>query len=277
METSDLTLAGGGTSWQPVAYGTANGDLIELWRSTPPPGFSQRLNIELEELREEAAEATAACGATLIDADRVTVAGGPALRRVERLPATLPLRVLYGASLIVVSGDKVSVEVTVTCGDSHTSPGADRACDDALARARQHLDELTPRISPKWDTQSAQGNARTRRRRVGGKTTRRPLTELARARRATGLNQAEFAAKIGVSLDAVSQWERGRYGVDVKYFRPIAGVLGLSVAEVAWIIDSTPAETGDPGSPVWNIPVHDLPRRPCIALTGPAGVYGRVC
>ena len=263
------------TIWQAVAYGTADGDVVEAWGCAPLPGFPYRLDAELDGVYEEAVEATAACGAKLLGFDRAVVAGWPALRRIEQLPATPLVGARYAASLVVMREADLGVEITVTRGGMSGASIGEAAGDSELELLERDLDDLIPRVSLHWDTSYVRTGIG--RRHVGGKTGPRPLPELAAARRAKGLNQAEFAARVGVSHAAVTQWERGRYGVAVKFFRAIADVLDLSVAEVARIVDGEPVESGGPGAGVWEVVVQDLPRRPCTALTGPAGLYMPLC
>jgi transcriptional regulator with XRE-family HTH domain len=252
------------TAWQPVAYRTVDGDLVDAWKIVPPSSFPQRLVSELDRLRREAREATAACGAALIDVQRVTVKGCLALRRIERLPpGASPLGAVFAATLIVVRDHDLGVEITVTCtGPSGSSP--DERMVEAAERSRWILGKLEPSISILWDIQSLRQRGR-----------RRPRGGLARARRATGMTQAELAANVGVSLTAVSQWERGVNGVDVRYYQVLAEKLGISVAEVARLVEVDEVESAmsyGPGAEVWEIPVPYLPWRPRTALTGPAGV-----
>lgn len=102
---------------RPVAFGTPDGVMVEAWRSRLPAWFAARLEDDFEGLRRETADRLAASGAGLIDFQRVRVAGRPALRRIERLPEGMVPGVTYAATLIVVHGDGVGVEIAVTCRD----------------------------------------------------------------------------------------------------------------------------------------------------------------
>ncbi len=51
-------------------------------------------------------------------------------------------------------------------------------------------------------------------------------------RREKNMTQAELAGALGVSKQAVSNWERGKRFPDVSLIEDIAAVLGLSVAEI---------------------------------------------
>ena len=53
-----------------------------------------------------------------------------------------------------------------------------------------------------------------------------------RQRREKNMTQAELADAVGVSKQAVSNWERGKRFPDVSLIENIAAVLGLSVAEL---------------------------------------------
>ena len=53
-----------------------------------------------------------------------------------------------------------------------------------------------------------------------------------RQRREKNMTQAELADALGVSKQAVSNWERGKRFPDVSLIENIAAVLGLSVAEI---------------------------------------------
>lgn len=258
-----MTPDAGTPGWLPVAFRTMDGDGVDTWRTTPPPGLVQRLNREPEIVGHEAIAATAACGGLLIDVRPVTVAGCLGLRRIEQLPAwSSPQGPRCAATLIVMRED-LGVEISVTC-DVRYGAGAGDGITDAAQRPRRLLDRLEPSISPLWYAQSLERKA-----------TKQPRKGLAKARRAAGLYQADLAAKLGVSLWAVSQWELGIIGVDIKHYRGLADALGLCVAEVARLVEGDPAPAAycGPGAEVWEIPVPCLPHRPCTAFTGPAGVY----
>jgi hypothetical protein len=108
-------------------------------------GFADRLEKDLGGLRRKAAEATAALGAALIDADRVAVAGRSAFRRVERLPAEDLPEVRYAATLIVILGDEFGLEVTITSSAREgTDPGDAR--DQALARVWRLVERIASMI-----------------------------------------------------------------------------------------------------------------------------------
>ena len=51
-------------------------------------------------------------------------------------------------------------------------------------------------------------------------------------REAKGLTQAELAALVGVSDKAVSKWETAKGLPDISLLEPLAGALGVSVAEL---------------------------------------------
>ena len=53
-----------------------------------------------------------------------------------------------------------------------------------------------------------------------------------RLREERGLTQAGLAAKIGVSSKAVSKWETAKGLPDITLLEPLAGALGVSVAEL---------------------------------------------
>ncbi|MBQ5754058.1 MAG: helix-turn-helix domain-containing protein [Oscillospiraceae bacterium] len=53
-----------------------------------------------------------------------------------------------------------------------------------------------------------------------------------RLREEKGLTQAELAERIGVSSKAVSKWETARGLPDIALMEPLAGALGVSVAEL---------------------------------------------
>ena len=51
-------------------------------------------------------------------------------------------------------------------------------------------------------------------------------------RRLLGLTQAELATHIGVSDKAISKWETAKGLPDISLLEPLAGALGVSVAEL---------------------------------------------
>lgn len=55
---------------------------------------------------------------------------------------------------------------------------------------------------------------------------------IARLRKEKGLNQKEFAKKLGVSVDSVRRWEQGKRSPDVEKLSDIAKVLGTTVSYI---------------------------------------------
>ncbi|MBE6584253.1 MAG: helix-turn-helix transcriptional regulator [Ruminococcaceae bacterium] len=55
---------------------------------------------------------------------------------------------------------------------------------------------------------------------------------IADARREKGLTQRELAARVGVSAQAVSKWERGIACPDISILDELAGAIGLSLPEL---------------------------------------------
>lgn len=55
---------------------------------------------------------------------------------------------------------------------------------------------------------------------------------IAEARHACGLTQRELAAKVGVTAQAVSKWERGESCPDISILDEIAESLGVSVSYI---------------------------------------------
>lgn len=51
-------------------------------------------------------------------------------------------------------------------------------------------------------------------------------------REARGLTQRDIAEQIGVTDKAVSKWESGRGLPDISLVEPLAGALGVSIAEL---------------------------------------------
>lgn len=129
------------TSLRPVAFGTPDGVVVQAWRSRLPPWFAARLARDLRGLRQEAAEQAATSGAALVDFDTVTVAGRPALRRIERLPEGALPGVVYAGSLTVVHDGDVGVEIAVTCRDTDDTDDTDTD-GAALSRTRRIVDEI---------------------------------------------------------------------------------------------------------------------------------------
>lgn len=56
--------------------------------------------------------------------------------------------------------------------------------------------------------------------------------KVADTRRCKGLTQAEIASRVGVTVQAVSKWERGISCPDIAILDEIADVLGISVSEL---------------------------------------------
>lgn len=132
--------------WDPVAFGTPAGDRVETWRTTPPKGFAQRLEEDLDGLWREAAERAAAVNGALIEAERVTVDGRPAFRRVERIPPGRSWGSGYVATLLVLLDEDTGLEVTVICPDQagRSGPGS----PPALTRARELIGRFTRTLRP---------------------------------------------------------------------------------------------------------------------------------
>ncbi len=55
---------------------------------------------------------------------------------------------------------------------------------------------------------------------------------IADARREKGLTQSELAAKVGVSAQAVSKWERAIACPDISILDELADAVGLSVTDL---------------------------------------------
>ena len=55
---------------------------------------------------------------------------------------------------------------------------------------------------------------------------------VARLRKEKGLTQRQLAELVGVSDKAVSKWERGLSLPDISLLEPLAGTLGVTVAEL---------------------------------------------
>lgn len=127
--------------WAPVAYSTPNGDRVEAWRTTPPKGFAERLEDDLDGLWREVAERTAAMNGALIEAERVTVHGRRAFRRIERIPPDGYPGTEYAATLLVLLDDDIGLEITVTCSEPDGRPAP--APPAALLRARRLIETLT--------------------------------------------------------------------------------------------------------------------------------------
>ena len=64
---------------------------------------------------------------------------------------------------------------------------------------------------------------------------------IARLRKDRGLNQAQLAKKLGVSVDSVRRWEQGKRSPDVEMLRKIAQVLDTTVSYIS-------GETDNPSS-----------------------------
>ncbi len=55
---------------------------------------------------------------------------------------------------------------------------------------------------------------------------------IARARKKKGLSQAGLAARLNISFQAVSRWERGESEPEIFRLRPLAKALGLTLEEL---------------------------------------------
>lgn len=51
-------------------------------------------------------------------------------------------------------------------------------------------------------------------------------------RRSQNLTQQQLAEKLGVSINAVSKWERGLCLMDMSLLKPLSNILGVSVNEI---------------------------------------------
>lgn len=69
--------------------------------------------------------------------------------------------------------------------------------------------------------------------------------KLAEARKAAGKTQAEVAEEVGVTRDAVSEWERGLATPHPKQRVPYAGALHISLSELAAMLSSMPVDAGE--------------------------------
>ncbi len=55
---------------------------------------------------------------------------------------------------------------------------------------------------------------------------------IAKTRKQKELTQGELAEKIGVSINAVSKWERGICLMDMSLLKPLSQILGVSINEI---------------------------------------------
>lgn len=106
----------GDARWWAMGFGNRDGDVVQAWSCALPADFAVRLEKDPEGLRQEVAELAAADGGELIEADRVTVDGRSAFRKIVRLPAGAFPAGVYVAALVVPLGGDIGVEVTITCG-----------------------------------------------------------------------------------------------------------------------------------------------------------------
>lgn len=69
--------------------------------------------------------------------------------------------------------------------------------------------------------------------------------ELKEIREAAGLQQADVAKKLRVTIPAVSNWERGLNGIASKYIRPLTRLYGVTEAEIREASKSAQAAKAD--------------------------------
>jgi DNA-binding XRE family transcriptional regulator len=247
--------AGHAGSWQPIGFGNPDGDVVECWACPLPAGFVERLEGDVEALRVETAEGAASGRGVLVEANRVTVDGRPALRRIVRLPAGVISSAVYVAEQVVPVGDEVGLEITVSCG----------ALSDPLAGSfgRRQRPQERQRLP--------------REVRVGGKVgTKTPRLGLAAARERAGHTQATLAAAVGVLTQTVSYWETGAKGPRARYRSPLAMALGISLEDLDRLIRGEAfhppgvTQIAGPGAEHWVMDVACLPRRPYSEVPLPA-------
>lgn len=66
--------------------------------------------------------------------------------------------------------------------------------------------------------------------------------ELKEIREAAGLQQADVAKKLRVTIPAVSNWERGLNGIASKYIKTLARLYGVTAAEIRAASEQAQAE-----------------------------------
>jgi transcriptional regulator with XRE-family HTH domain len=74
------------------------------------------------------------------------------------------------------------------------------------------------------------------------------MTQLRRHRLAAGLDQADLAKRVGVSVSSVSLWESGKSIPRGRMFPKIARVLGIEPIELTRFIQPEKQITAAPGS-----------------------------
>jgi DNA-binding XRE family transcriptional regulator len=93
---------------------------------------------------------------------------------------------------------------------------------------------------------------------------------LRKARDAARLTQAQLAREVGVTSQAVSQWERAETLPEIRNIRRIAAALRLDAAELVGILDED-ARDDHPASLVRSIESGEIPPGPAVAVVGYVG------
>ena len=69
---------------------------------------------------------------------------------------------------------------------------------------------------------------------------------IAEARRAAGLTQPDLAEKMGISFQAVSNWERGESMPDIAKLPELAAILGMSIDALLGVVPMPTQNASDP-------------------------------
>jgi DNA-binding XRE family transcriptional regulator len=234
-----------------MAFGNPDGSVVECWACTLPVNFAEQLVADLDGLRRQAADQLSLSNGRLIDADKETVDGRPAFRRIVHLGVGAFPIAAYVAELVVPLSGGIGLEINVTCGAlgglPHT-PGR-RHPEPSRGATRSTKKDGTHPPTP------GAGNARV------------PRPGLAEARRKAGHNQETLAAVLGVDKQTISSWETGSKEPRETRRPRYAEELGISLGELDRLIRGEPLmppgatlPTG-PGSATWVIDVDKLPRR----------------
>lgn len=133
--------------WVPVGYGSLRRhEELQYQMCLLPAGFADRLEHDLEGLRQEAAEQTARCRGALTAFSPLRVEGRLALCRIERLPDGALPGVAYAAVLIVVLDAQMALQLIATCWEPHDTADPHRVEDTVSARTRERA-QLLPQMA----------------------------------------------------------------------------------------------------------------------------------